>query len=821
MTKKNLIRNCSALGCSIFSILSSNVSADLVLHWKLDEAAGTTATDSSGNALDGIWQETQGSPGWMPTSGVLGGAITFSGSGSDAFIADELAAVMALPFTTSTWVKTVSTQNDTMVYLGDGTTNNAYYTTKVQGGAVRVVARNGGELQVGGGAVSDGEWHHVVSVYTSPTDRAIYVDGLLGATHDVEVLELIPNRFGIGALTRGTGPVDQFTGELDDVALWDRAFTAVDAAALNGLGILGAGNAGDLDPLVDGFAAQGTAQISFRTWEYATGLVGAFGEIGGTVGTGDAYILLDDLGNGMQMSSDPQQPVINSFEASELVIFLGGTTTLLWDVSGADSIDLDQGIGPVANPSGSVDVSPTETTTYTLTATNGIGSLSPELTITVIADPVVTSFTATPNIVYAGEDVTLAWDADNYTTIEIDQGVEAITEPSGAVLVNPTETTTYTFTATNDNGTTTSEATVTVFPVPPARELLLHWPLDEGTGMSAADSANDNDGTFLETGGAITWTDGLMGGGLQFPNLNDVAVEARGALVESYPFSMATWVKTTSLGNDTFAVLGTGTGNDYYSLRMQNGVSNLTRRAGGTFAMNGTNIADDQWHLVVGVFTHDQKRELYIDGVLVNQSETDTGVFSLPDRFSIGALNRADGNVVDAFDGVVDDTSFWKGILSAEEVAALYGGATGLGLNASDIASLLNGFETQSGAQAAGVSWSFVSGLTGEVGTTGGSVDAGDGFIVLDAAGNGMLSSPLDLAIISVELGDGERTITWKSNSGSTYALQFSPDLQDWSDEVDDNIVATGTETSFVDTDPTRNANSVGFYRVLIVPVVN
>ncbi len=821
MIKKTLFRICSVLGCSIFISLAPNAAADLVVHWKLDDAAGTIATDSSGNAVGGIWQETQGAPGWMPTSGVLGGAITFSGSGADAFIADEFTSVMGLPFTTSSWVKTASTQNDTVVYLGDGTTNNAYYTTKVQGGAARIAARNTGEIQVGGGAVNDGEWHHVITVYTSPTERAIYVDGVLGNTHDVEVLEFVPNRFGIGALTRGTGPVDQFTGELDDVALWDRAFTAVDAAALNGLGVIGAGHAGDLDPLVDGFTAQGTAQVSFRTWEYATGLVGAFGETGGAVGTGDAYIVLDDLGNGMQMSSDPQQPVIDSFEASELVIFLGETTTLLWDVTGADSIDLDQGIGAVANPSGSVDVSPTETTTYTLTATNGIGSLSPELTITVIADPVVTSFTVTPNIVYAGEDVTLAWDADNYTTIEIDQGVEAITDPTGSVVVNPTETTTYTFTATNDNGTTTSEAAVTVFPVPPPRELLLHWPLDEGAGMSATDAANDNDGTFLETGGTITWTEGLMGGGLQFPNLNDVAVETRGALVESYPFSMATWVKTTSTGNDTFAVLGTGIGSDYYSLRMQNGVSNLTRRAGGTFGINGTNIADDQWHLVVGVFTHDQMREIYIDGVLVSQSETDTGVFTLPDRFSIGALNRADGNVVDAFDGMVDDTSFWRGILSAEEIAALYGGATGLGLNASDVASLLNGFEAQSGALAADVPWFFVSGLTGAVGATGGSVATGDAFIVLDAAGNGMLSSPNDLAISSIEQGAGSRTITWNSNPGSTYLLEFSTDLQDWSDEVNNNIVATGTETSFTDSNPTRFATRVGFYRVTFVPAAN
>lgn len=104
---------------------------------------------------------------------------------------------------------------------------------------------------------------------------------------------------------------------------------------------------------------------------------------------------------------------------------------------------------------------------------------------------------------------------------------------------------------------------------------------------------------------------------------------------------------------------------------------------------------------------------------------------------------------------------------------------------------------------------------------TGGSVEAGDAFIVLDDVGNGMLSSPSDLTIIRVVQGAGERTIIWKSNPGSTYALQFSPDLQDWTEEVDDGIVATGTETSFSDSDPTRFTTQVGFYRVIFVPAVN
>lgn len=802
--------------CAAIALFSSSALADLVVHWKLDEAAGTTAADSSGNAVDGTWLETQGSPAWSPDGGVLGGSLAFSGSGADAFVSNDFFAISALPFTMSTWVKTESAANDTLVYVGDGGTNNAYYTTKIQSGAARVVARNTAQIQSGGFAVNDGQWHLVTSVYTSTTDRTVYIDGVVAASNDVEVLELFPNRVGIGALTRGSGPVDQFTGELDDVAVWDRGFSALDAAALNGLGILGAGDASDLDPLVTAFAAQETGQVNMRAWDYTTGLVGALGETGGSVAGVDAFIVLDDLGNGMQMSSIPGSPVVNSFEASELAIFLGETTTLLWDVNGATSVEIDQEIGAVANPAGSIDVTPTVTTTYTMTATNGNGSTEPQVTVTVIPDPVVTSFSVTPNLIYAGETVTITWDIANFTTIEIDQGVGVVAEASGSVELTPTETTTYTLTATNDNGTNTAMGSVTVLPVPPPRELLLHWPLDEAEGTTASDPAGGNDGTFLEGGGAITRTTGVMGSALTFPNANDSAVTVLTPLVDAYPFAIGGWVKTIASANDTFAVLGTNQNGQYHSLLVQNGTAKALARTGAFSYTNGTVVNDDTWHHVLAVFEHAAAARIYVDGLFIAERTAQAGDFVQPDRFGIGALARSDASVVDSFDGSVDDVSFWRGILSDGEIAALAGGGAGLGLNASDIASLLTGFEGQTTAQAADVSWSYTSGLTGEVGTTGGSVDGGNGFIVLDAEGNGMLSSARDFGITSIVREAGGRTITWNSAPGLIYLIEYSDNLENW-EEIDDSVPATGEITSFFDSDSSRLAASRGFYRAVIV----
>ena len=170
--------------------------------------------------------------------------------------------------------------------------------------------------------------------------------------------------------------------------------------------------------------------------------------------------------------------------------------------------------------------------------------------------------------------------------------------------------------------------------------------------------------------------------------------------------------------------------------------------------------------------------------------------------------------MVDAFNGSVDDVSFWRGILSARDVAALHGGASGLGLNASDVAAILNAFDNQTSVQAGGSTWSLTTGLTGAVGATEGSL-AGNATIVLDDTGNGMVGSPAGFLISDILRDSTGTTLTWKSAPGASYTIQFSPDLVDWTDEVIDSVISQGDSTTFKDTNPARLSQAVGFYRVL------
>ena len=76
-------------------------------------------------------------------------------------------------------------------------------------------------------------------------------------------------------------------------------------------------------------------------------------------------------------------PVINSFTVADASPLYGAETSLNWNVTGADNISINQGIGAVTGAIGSASIAPLLTTTYTLTATNLYGTTSANVTLTV------------------------------------------------------------------------------------------------------------------------------------------------------------------------------------------------------------------------------------------------------------------------------------------------------------------------------------------------------------------------------------------------------------------------------------------------------
>lgn len=169
------------------------------------------------------------------------------------------------------------------------------------------------------------------------------------------------------------------------------------------------------------------------------------------------------------LPTEKNPPIINSFSADPEEIFRGGSSTLSWKVSNATTIEIDNGIGKV-NAEDEKEVSPEETTTYTLTATNADGTTTKKCKVTVKLNlPKIEEFKTTPSTINYGDSAEMYWYVSNADKVEIDQGIGEVpaTGPEENVIagtkeVSPTETTTYILTATNKDGETEKSCTLIV-----------------------------------------------------------------------------------------------------------------------------------------------------------------------------------------------------------------------------------------------------------------------------------------------------------------------------------------------------------------------
>jgi hypothetical protein len=150
---------------------------------------------------------------------------------------------------------------------------------------------------------------------------------------------------------------------------------------------------------------------------------------------------------------------ISSFAAVPATISVGDSTTLTPIFVGTGA-SISNGVGTVSSGNGAV-VSPSATTTYTLTVTNELGDfVTRTVTVTVVPLPVINSFTAASTVIAAGTSTTLTATFANGTGA-IDHSIGSVT--SGVDVPTPalSAKTTYTLTVTNAAGTSFTE-TVTV-----------------------------------------------------------------------------------------------------------------------------------------------------------------------------------------------------------------------------------------------------------------------------------------------------------------------------------------------------------------------
>jgi len=203
----------------------------------------------------------------------------------------------------------------------------------------------------------------------------------------------------------------------------------------------------------------------------------------------------------------PPPPPTVTISADPATIDYGASTTLTWSSTDATACSIDQGVGTVVPPEGgSIDVSPTETTTYTITATGPVGETATDTVIvTVIPPPPPTvTISADPASIDYGASATLTWSSTNAESCTINQGIGAV-DLNGSTTVSLTATTTYTITATGIGGIAepaTDSVTITVAPPPAPTVMISADPesIDYGATSTLSWTSTNADTVTIEPG---------------------------------------------------------------------------------------------------------------------------------------------------------------------------------------------------------------------------------------------------------------------------------------------------------------------------------
>lgn len=174
--------------------------------------------------------------------------------------------------------------------------------------------------------------------------------------------------------------------------------------------------------------------------------------------------------------------------ASPSSILSGQSTTLTWSSTNAPSC-MGGGFSTSGLAAGSLVVSPSQTSTYTISCTGPGGTVSNQTVVTVTPAPAPTAtITANPSSIGAGDSAIVAWfsgDAASCTGTNFSTGGAT----SGSVTVTPSATTEYSVSCTGPGGTVANVTTLTV--VVPATLPTLDLSLQGGlSGILSWTSAN-------------------------------------------------------------------------------------------------------------------------------------------------------------------------------------------------------------------------------------------------------------------------------------------------------------------------------------------
>ena len=296
-------------------LIKLNSHLGLLLHYQLDTSEDQLNAGGLGDFLYSV--ATYGNP--ESVQGKFGLALHFNGDGDYLKSRNGWAPVIeGEQRTASAWVKTSSTQYDTVFAYGRPRDPKAgEFNFRLANGAAHLHVKESTIAWADNPPINDNEWHHMaVSLPNKHNNKlsevVFYVDGVkytsriqTPSKQDLAIFTE-PYKSDIYIATdannlAGNNNVNHFNGALDDIAFWAGSLTDGKLKAIFQMGIHSElnYNAKTMDSLFELYNVMtGYIDINQRRWTYASGLEGNSGELL-ELENNQFAIVLDDRGNGL------------------------------------------------------------------------------------------------------------------------------------------------------------------------------------------------------------------------------------------------------------------------------------------------------------------------------------------------------------------------------------------------------------------------------------------------------------------------------------------------------------------------------------------
>ncbi len=212
----------------LVTVLVGRTSAGLVGHWKLDEASGSIAYDSSRNENHG----TLDGPIWRPFNGQIGGALEFDGVDDYVEVPDDPSFDITNEITVTAWINPGDVIDWRTIVAKYAHTpawrKDLYWLLHAGNIGISLAGPSGigGDDWIPNVPIESGIWTHVAISYDGSAMR-MYKNGINAATNSISGNLVLGDSasnesFYIGYNTEWG---EYFDGLIDDVYLYDRTLT--------------------------------------------------------------------------------------------------------------------------------------------------------------------------------------------------------------------------------------------------------------------------------------------------------------------------------------------------------------------------------------------------------------------------------------------------------------------------------------------------------------------------------------------------------------------------------------------------------------------